>query len=44
MFVSLRAMLAEFTEPEQRQMIAQLKRMYANLEEAHKQDAKEPTP
>jgi MarR family transcriptional repressor of emrRAB len=44
MFVSLRAMLAEFTEPEQRQMISQLKRMYVNLEEARKQDVKEPTP
>jgi MarR family transcriptional repressor of emrRAB len=43
MFVSLRAMLGEFTEPEQQQLISQLKRMYANLEEAHKQDAKEPT-
>jgi MarR family transcriptional repressor of emrRAB len=44
MFVSLRGLLAEFTEPEQREMISQLKRMYANLEEAHKQDAKEPAP
>ena len=44
MFVSLRGMLAEFTEAEQRQLISQLKRMYVNLEEAHKQDAKEPTP
>ncbi len=42
MFVSLRGLLAEFTEPEQRQMISQLKRMYVNLEEAYKQDAKEP--
>jgi len=42
MFVSLRGLLAEFTEAEQREMISQLKRMYANLEEAHKQDAKEP--
>src|SRR5271170_692608 len=39
MFVSLRGMLAEFTEAEQRQLISQLKRMYVNLEEAHKQDA-----
>src|SRR5271154_3735560 len=44
MFVSLRGMLAEFTEAEQRQMISQLKRLYVNLEEAHKQDAKEPVP
>jgi MarR family transcriptional repressor of emrRAB len=42
MFVSLRGLLAEFTEPEQQQLIAQLKRMYVNLEEAYKQDAKEP--
>src|SRR5271170_1827111 len=41
MFVSLRGMLAEFTEAEQRQLISQLKRMYVNLEEAHKQEAKE---
>jgi MarR family transcriptional repressor of emrRAB len=44
MFVSLRGLLAEFTELEQRQLISQLKRMYANLEEVDKQDAKEPTP
>jgi len=44
MFVSLRGLLAEFTEPEQQQLIAQLKRMYVNLDEAHKQDAKEPAP
>src|ERR1700689_1577312 len=44
MFVSLRGMLAEFTEAEQRQLISQLKRLYVNLEEAHKQDAKEPVP
>jgi MarR family transcriptional repressor of emrRAB len=42
MFVSLRGMLADFTEPEQQQIISQLKRMYVNLEEALKQDAKEP--
>jgi MarR family transcriptional repressor of emrRAB len=44
MFVSLRGMLAEFTEAEQRQLISQLKRLYVNLEEAHTQDAKEPVP
>src|SRR5271170_6030090 len=37
--VPLRGVLAEFTEAEQRQLISQLKRMYVNLEEAHKQDA-----
>jgi DNA-binding MarR family transcriptional regulator len=44
MFVSLRGLLAEFTESEQQQFIAQLKRMHVNLQEAHKQDAKEPAP
>ena len=44
MFVSLRGMLAEFTEPEQQQLISQLKRLYVNLEESHTQDAKEPVP
>src|SRR5580700_109944 len=42
MFAPLRGMLADFTEPEQQQIISQLKRMYVNLEEALKQDAKEP--
>src|ERR1700683_5481768 len=42
LFVSLRGMLAEFTEQEQRQLISQLKRLFVNLEEAPKQDAKEP--
>src|SRR5580692_1106862 len=37
MFVSLRGMLAEFSEAEQRLLISQLKRLHANLEEAHKQ-------
>ena len=37
LFVSLRGMLAEFSESEQRLLIAQLKRLHANLEEAHKQ-------
>src|SRR5216683_5839601 len=37
LFVSLRGMLAEVSESEQRLLIALLKRLYANLEEAHKQ-------
>ncbi len=37
LFVSLRGMLAEFSEAEQRLLISQLKRLHANLEEAHKQ-------
>ena len=37
LFVSLRGMLAEFSESEQRLLIAQLKRLHANLQEAHKQ-------
>lgn len=44
MFVSLRGMLAEFSEAEQRQLISQLKRLHANLEEAHKQDLPEQSP
>jgi MarR family transcriptional regulator, negative regulator of the multidrug operon emrRAB len=37
MFVSLRGMLAQFPECEQQQLILQLKRLHANLEEADKQ-------
>src|SRR6266851_503641 len=37
LFVSLRGMLAEFSESEQRLLIAQLKRLHANMEEANKQ-------
>jgi len=37
LFVSLRGMLAEFSEAEQRLLISQLKRLHTNLEEAHKQ-------
>jgi len=37
LFVSLRGMLAEFSEAEQRLLISQLKRLHANLQEAHKQ-------
>ena len=37
LFVSLRGMLAGFSEAEQRLLISQLKRLHANLEEAHKQ-------
>lgn len=36
LFVPLRGMLAEFSEAEQRQLISQLKRLHANLEEANK--------
>jgi len=36
MFGSLRAMYAEFSESEQQLLIAQLKRLYASAEEAHK--------
>jgi MarR family transcriptional regulator, negative regulator of the multidrug operon emrRAB len=39
--VSLRGMLAEFPEAEQRQLISQLKRLYANLEVADKQELPE---
>jgi MarR family transcriptional regulator, negative regulator of the multidrug operon emrRAB len=42
MFVSLRGMLAEFPEAEQRLLISQLKRLHANLEEADKQPLSEP--
>jgi MarR family transcriptional regulator, negative regulator of the multidrug operon emrRAB len=42
MFVSLRGMLAEFPESEQRLLISQLKRLHANLEEADKQPLSEP--
>jgi MarR family transcriptional repressor of emrRAB len=41
LFVSLRGMLAEFPEAEQRQLISQLKRLYANLEVADKQELPE---
>src|SRR5258708_32161620 len=37
LFVSLRGMLAEFSEAEQRLLISQLKRLHANLEETRKQ-------
>src|ERR1700731_753260 len=37
LFVPLRGMLAEFSESEQRLLISQLKRLHANLQEAHKQ-------
>ncbi len=41
MFVSLRGMLAEFSEAEQSQLISQLKRLHLNLEESQKQDVPE---
>jgi MarR family transcriptional repressor of emrRAB len=41
MFESLRGMLAEFPETEQRQLISQLKRLHTNLEAAHKEDVPE---
>jgi MarR family transcriptional repressor of emrRAB len=41
MFVSLREMLADFSDAEQVQMILQLKRLHLNLQEAHKQDVPE---
>jgi MarR family transcriptional regulator, negative regulator of the multidrug operon emrRAB len=41
MFVSLREMLADFSDAEQLQMISQLKRLHLNLQEAHKQDVPE---
>ena len=37
MFASLRGMLAQFSEAEQSQLIAQLRRLQANLSEAHKE-------
>jgi MarR family transcriptional repressor of emrRAB len=37
MFVSLRGMLAQFPEPEQQELISQLKRLHANLEQVDKQ-------
>jgi MarR family transcriptional repressor of emrRAB len=43
MFVPLRRMFAEFPEGEQRQMISQLKRLYASLGEEDQRDAPEPT-
>ncbi len=39
MFASLRGMHAEFSEAEQKHLISQLKRLHANLSEAHKADA-----
>jgi DNA-binding MarR family transcriptional regulator len=41
LFVSLRGMLADFSEAEQGQLISQLKRLHLNLEESQKQDAPE---
>jgi MarR family transcriptional regulator, negative regulator of the multidrug operon emrRAB len=41
LFVSLRGILAEFPDAEQRQLISQLKRLYANLEVADKQELPE---
>ena len=41
MFVSLREMLAHFSDAEQVQMISQLKRLHLNLQEALKQDVPE---
>lgn len=38
LFVSLRGMFAEFSESEQQLLISLLKRLHANLEEAHKQN------
>ena len=37
MFASLRGMLAQFSEAEQSHLIAQLRRLQANLSEAHKE-------
>jgi MarR family transcriptional regulator, negative regulator of the multidrug operon emrRAB len=42
MFVSLRGMLAQFPESEQQQLVSQLKRLHANLEQAEKQVLPEP--
>jgi MarR family transcriptional repressor of emrRAB len=41
MFVSLRGMLAEFPEAEQRLLISQIKRMHANLSQSNKQSLPE---
>jgi MarR family transcriptional repressor of emrRAB len=41
MCVPLRGMFAEFPEPELRQLISQLKRLYGKLAEEHKQDVPE---
>ena len=41
LFVSLRGMFAEFSESEQQLLISLLKRLHANVEEAHKQDLPE---
>src|SRR5712671_5156554 len=41
MFVPLRRMFAEFPEAEQRQLIAQLKRLYASVAEEDKRDPSE---
>lgn len=41
MFASLRGLLADFSEAEQRQLISQLKRLSVNLQEAQSQDAPE---
>ncbi len=39
MFASLRGMLVQFSDAEQSQLIAQLRRLHANLSEAHKEPA-----
>ena len=39
LFAPLRGMLAEFSESEQRLLVSQLKRLYANLEETDKREA-----
>jgi hypothetical protein len=41
MFQSLRGMLAEFPDIEQRRLISQLKRLHTNLGAAHKEDVPE---
>jgi MarR family transcriptional repressor of emrRAB len=44
MFGSLRGMLVEFSEPEQRQLISQLKRLHANMDEADKPEEDKQAP
>ena len=44
MFVSLRGLLAPFSESEQGQLISQLKRLYLNLEALQEEDRKQSAP
>jgi MarR family transcriptional repressor of emrRAB len=44
LFVPLRGLMAEFSESEQRQLISQLRRLHANMDEADQQMPPERVP